>query len=260
MPDRARPRQRLLAGLAELGIIIAGVLIALWADQWWADRQDLRTQETYLAALDDDISETVGTLRSLMADFESWRDAAATLSGLGGRSADLPPKDVLFDLISRALFQIASLETRLAAYEDLKTTGRLGLIADAGLRRNLAQVDQMLQDIRSSESDLWESQHISVDPFLVARTDMVAVARAGDLADTRDNEEMRQLGLPTAADLIGEPVGLDPRTLLADPTFRGLLAFRLVLLTEALLRYRRLENLLLEIQGQIASARLAPGG
>ena len=91
MPDRARPRQRLLAGLAELAIIIAGVLIALWADQWWADRQDLRTQETSLAALDDDISETVGTLRSLMADFESWRDAAATLSGLGGRSADLPP-------------------------------------------------------------------------------------------------------------------------------------------------------------------------
>jgi hypothetical protein len=152
------------------------------------------------------------------------------------------------------LFQIASLETRLAAYEDLKTTGRLGLISDAALRRNLAQVDQLLQDIRTAESDLWESQHISVDPFLVARTDMVAISRAGAQMDTEDSQEMRAAGLPTAADLIGESVGLDPQPLVADPTFRGLLAFRIVLLTEALLRYKRLETLLLEIQGQIASA------
>ena len=259
MPEPVILRRRALSGFTELAIIIAGVLIALWADQWWTDRQDLKTQSTYLAALNDDINETVAALRTLMDEFANWRDAAATLSQFDGRQTDLPPQAVLFDLISRGLFQVASLETRLAAYEDLKTTGRLGLISDAALRRNLAEVDQMLQDVRTAESDLWESQHISVDPFLVARTDMVAVSRASDLADTEHKRQMEEAGLPTAAELIGESIGLDPRPLIADPTFRGLLAFRLVLLTEALLRYKRLEVLLLEIQAQIATARQGTG-
>ena len=254
MPDPVTLRRRAVSGFTELAIIIAGVLIALWADQWWTDRQDLKTQGTYLAALDDDISKTVDSLRELVSDLEAWRDAASTLSRWP-QDEPAPAAEEITVMIGKGLFQMASLETRLAAYEDLKTTGRLGLISDADLRRNLAQVDQLLQDIRTSEADLWATQHITIDPYLLAHTDMVAVAKAAGQAYARDVDEIKELGLPTGAELIGDPVGLDPTPLVRDPVFRGLLAFRLVLLAEAVLRYRRLEVLLLEIQGQIASAR-----
>ena len=41
--------QRLFIALAKLGIIIAGVLIALTADAWWEDQQD-RAEEVLIVA------------------------------------------------------------------------------------------------------------------------------------------------------------------------------------------------------------------
>ena len=51
----------------ELLVIVVGVLIALWADQWWSDREDNRTEQTYLASLNEDINATLKELDSTVA-------------------------------------------------------------------------------------------------------------------------------------------------------------------------------------------------
>ncbi|MEL7372957.1 MAG: hypothetical protein AAGJ36_00710, partial [Pseudomonadota bacterium] len=44
--------------IAELAIIVLGVLIALWADGWVADRQDRKKEAARIAALRDNVVAT----------------------------------------------------------------------------------------------------------------------------------------------------------------------------------------------------------
>ena len=144
-------KESLLRGVAELLVIVIGVLIALWADQWWAKRIDRHTEQEYLAALYDD---TVATLKRLEQNFEQisrFRDAASSLS-LTPIDGPYPP--------------------------------------NVDVRRSLADLDASLANVEASQSDLMGVQSTVVDPFLARRTDLATVAKSGYAAtDTGDLED-----------------------------------------------------------------------
>jgi hypothetical protein len=110
-------------------VIVVGVLIALWADQWWSDREDDRTEQTYLASLNEDINATLQELDSTIAKVVVWRQAASTLSQLP-LEGPFPPNKELAEMMGLALFELFSFEDRLSTHQDLKNTGRLGLISN----------------------------------------------------------------------------------------------------------------------------------
>lgn len=235
-------------GLAELIIIIVGILVALWVDQWWADRVDARTQRSYLAALLEDITVTVEHLDELTQLFAGWRDAASELSYQPLKGSGLTNAQMI-DLLGPALFEFQSFDNRLSAHQDLKSTGRLGLITNGDIRRSLAKVDQILEEISASEADLIATQHATIDPYLVRHMDLSAVAKAGYL--TIDTSQMDRAGIATADTLIGEPVGIDHTGLLKDSQLRGILALRIILLSELMGDYSDLKFLLLDLREKI---------
>jgi hypothetical protein len=243
-------KESLLRGVAELLVIVIGVLIALWADQWWAKRIDRHTEQEYLAALYDD---TVATLKRLEQNFEQisrFRDAASSLS-LTPIDGPYPPNEELIDLFGLALFEIDFFDHRLSTHQDLRETGRLELITSVDVRRSLADLDASLANVEASQSDLMGVQSTVVDPFLARRTDLATVAKSGYAAT--DTGDLEDAGYASADSLIGPGIGTDHTGLMRDREFRGALAFRIVILSEQMESYVKLRAQLTRLRAQIES-------
>jgi hypothetical protein len=238
-------------GFAELILIVVGVLIALWADQWWAERNDRQTEREHLVALNEDVVATLELLDENFRQISRFRDAASQLS-LTPLDGPSPPNQELIDLLGLALFEIDFFNHRLSTYQDLRETGRLNLITSAGVRRSLADLDAALADVGASQSDLMGVQATIVDPFLARRTDLAAIAKSGFAAT--DTGDLSAAGYASADSLIGPAVGIDHSELMRDREFRGVLAFRIVMLSEQMESYVRLKSQLTTLQSRIELA------
>ena len=224
---------RIRSAVTELMVIVAGVLIALSADQWWASRSDALTEATYLTGMLDDLSASRDTLESDLRDIEAYLSAASALSHLS-RDAPRITRDSLVTLIHDALFPLPTWDAQLSTLDDLKNTGRLSLISDTEIRRALAEIDQRMSKVRAAESDLLQSQHQTVDPFLMTRVDLPAIGL---------EEE--------SAPYMGPPLGIDHEPLLRDPQFQNVVAFRIVLLYNVQRQYRSMSEQLSAVSALI---------
>ncbi len=228
----------------ELIVIVVGVLIALWADQWWADLQDQRTEKTYLAALTEDIDVTLTSLQRNLNSLSRLRDAAST-----ALSRDSQHHDKDATLFGLALFEIDFVDHRLSSYQDLKNTGRLALIRDKRIRDGLADVERMLEQVRAAQSDLIGLHHTVIDPFLARQPELGQIVMAGYAAT--DTGTLGQAGFALPNDLIETATAFDAERLLSSPELPGILALRVVLLSEMMESNVKLTQLLESLRSQI---------
>ena len=134
-------RLRQVAGriVGEIAIIVVGVLIALYVDQWQDARAVASEADQYLSVVRDDVEEQVARLETALRWIENavWA-ANQSLPFLDGRT------DVGSDslVLAAMLYQ----PTRLSidnlsspAFEALRSSDRLPLVANAELRRLLLQ-------------------------------------------------------------------------------------------------------------------------
>lgn len=139
----ARPARILSAGslgraAAEIGIIVAGVLIALAADSWREARVEAGMAAEYRAALLDDLVAD----SALYAVFieSGWLDVqAAAVDSIEqflaepGRKAD---PITLVQWLANSL-RLGIGEKTSATFDDMRSSGRLSYLDDAELRRGL---------------------------------------------------------------------------------------------------------------------------
>lgn len=210
----APPRRKgdLLARLAaELGVIVVGVLIALWADGWVADRADRRVEASRIEALRDNLEGTRERLadareeamdsREALERIVRWTDASQALEESG--------------TVLRGLFFGPVFTPELNVYADLKNSGDLALLRNAGLRQALARMEATLEQTRLMQDDLLTVQQLRYDPFVL---DNFALVRSlgpflglDDLPDdpspVPDMRELRNLAL-FKLDLVTQMLGL----------------------------------------------------
>lgn len=139
--------RRWFSFLAELFLIVAGILIALTIDGWMQDRQDRGKEAAYLELLRDDlalieaeIEEFVEFERSILATGKEFLDA---ISAADPSADHRPLNGMLGEMSVRRTFSVVS-----AAYADLTSTGNIRLIRDTDLRRQLVRY---FADIERSE-------------------------------------------------------------------------------------------------------------
>ena len=148
----SRPWKRLSA---ELGVIIAGVLIALAADSWWEQRQEHRRAQEYLQQLLSDFRETEQGLKGAIAgDTEKLESASRVIDGAyRGR---FPPADSL--ALPTGYFFFRPLTGTLTA---LVQGGDLRLLRSDTLRfelvEYLATIDDIQTVMRHTETLIWNS-------------------------------------------------------------------------------------------------------
>lgn len=123
---------------AELVLIVAGILIALYIDGWAQDRQDRDREATYLRLLSDDlalieaeIAQSVEFENSVLTTGKAFLDA---ISMMDSAADHRPLNGMLGEMSVRRTLSVVS-----AAYEDLTSTGNIQLIRNPDLRRQIVR-------------------------------------------------------------------------------------------------------------------------
>lgn len=129
--------------LAEVAIIVVGVLIALGADAWWTEREERSGAAEYLdrfaVDLDADREMLLWTARSE----ERRSEATDALVEWMGRAAP-PARDSLRALVNR--IREGNLDpVRTGTWTDLVNTGGLALIEDRALREQIVRYHQVVE-------------------------------------------------------------------------------------------------------------------
>ena len=194
--------------LLELSVIVVGVLIALAVDRWIASL-DARSQESaYLARIEEDLRRDSSTIEAMIR--ASIRNADLTETMLGWVEGEAPPPGL--DVASfMSDFDRASwytpLNQRLVrdTWEELVSSGRIGLIRESELRRRIAAYYGLHQGIRGSDED-WEGTLALYDQAMIPSRSpsrrIAALRHADDLPWKRPPLGGRDLPAPDADDLL----------------------------------------------------------
>lgn len=158
---------------AEFGIVVLGVMVALWADGWAAARGDRAVERARLAALHEDV---VSTLEQVRRDREDAEGAIAALRGLLPEATAGLPRDELRERIGYGMLYGSDFHPELSVYDDLKNSGELGLLTDPALRRTLSVMDARLERLRLRQDDLTTVQQLNVDPYLLRNAPVRAIS------------------------------------------------------------------------------------
>lgn len=150
---------------AEFVVVVAGILGALWVDEWRDGREDAALEQAYLGRLEEDLQASLDLLVPLMERGEQQREGIrAALALLDG-----PRTPHAMDSLAQVVGWVATLssyEPVDATYAELVQSGSLRVIRP-GLRSHLAFLDERIRSLRSLYS-YEEAQYIeSVEPIFV---------------------------------------------------------------------------------------------
>ena len=155
--------RRWITLFAELVLIVAGILIALYIDGRVQDRKERDAETTYLELLRDDlalieaeVAEYVKFEKSVIATGKSFLEAIST-ADRPGQARSL--QGMLGEMSIRRTLSIVS-----AAYADLTSTGNLQLIRNPDLRRQLIRY---FADVERSELIVEKNSREYVDGIFV---------------------------------------------------------------------------------------------
>ena len=155
--------------LAELIIIVAGVLIALAAQSWWEDRRVEEDRDRALTLLYDDLARLETSLRDTVSAVQVDSIIHRLLAGRAPEGDSLLARSVATALWDFG-FEIGARdgENLLPAYADLKSSGRLGLLPDT-VRSRMPGIELQLVVLSRFLDDVVFFQQERVDPILYER-------------------------------------------------------------------------------------------
>ena len=131
-------RKRPLRLVSEFGVIVLGVLVALFMESAWEDRKERALAAQYRERLAEEVvsnREALDLDRAFMT--ENCRASQAAFDGLTG-AVRVSPDSLVRQVWGALLLNNPSF--RRSVYEDLMGAGRLGLIQDPELRTRIIDV------------------------------------------------------------------------------------------------------------------------
>lgn len=127
------------SALGQFAIIVVGVLVALAADRWNQDRQDRLTEAQYIGALIDDLeADTAAIARALDLVTNFVAHGRRVVQVLEGADWAGTPDD-LARAVEYSLYLPFPDGFARATFQDLQSTGNLGLIRSDSLRKTLTR-------------------------------------------------------------------------------------------------------------------------
>lgn len=127
-----RPKLRWF--VAEIAVVVTGVLIALALNAWWQGQQASASEQHYLVLLSRDLEQLQLDLEELV-EIEEGRlqDGLASYRILSSRDHSPDNRAIVSERFSRLTFR-RTINLTNATYEDLISTGNLQLIHNRSLR------------------------------------------------------------------------------------------------------------------------------
>lgn len=138
---------RSMAGtaIAEVAIIIVGVLLAFQVENWRADRDSREQEKAQIAALHADFLQNSARLEQVIALQEGIVDAQSRLLRIAYQIDPRPADDELVRVVTKAQ-SFHRLKAVMGAYRSLVSSGDMRLLRNANLRAALAEFADTLGD------------------------------------------------------------------------------------------------------------------
>lgn len=149
--------------IAEVALIIVGILCALAVDSWWEDRSEREAEIDYLESLRADFISIRDSL-SKEIDWEKQRikDGKEIHANIASGLTRLAPEDFIQIISDFYWWSAWEWEPVTATYEELIGSGHLEYIQSQALRIKLGQfvhlVDQ-LKEYRGIQISTWQTAH-----------------------------------------------------------------------------------------------------
>jgi hypothetical protein len=223
--------------LAELAVIVLGVLIALAVDNWWTERGERAEEAEILRALADDLESSKDLLaEALERQGRLLQDIRVLSGGSFGEASELDDAG-LNRMVWRALWEMfLDTPVEMSAYEEIKNSGRLRLLEDPELRRSLAKYDRLSERIAKDYDDVFQHQTTKMDPYAIASL------RLAQFSSTA--LEPLENAIPLETPFTDE----NYRPLLDSETFQNLIASKYYIQSGAEDRRKELLKLLAELE------------
>jgi hypothetical protein len=122
---------------SELVIVVVGIFIAIQADRWWEQQDDLRQEQLYIERLAEDIERDIANI-SYAIELAAFRLEFADLliaAAINPEISQNEPEKFLAAVHQSAFTYTPALSSD--TFEELRSTGSLGLLRDEKLKAAL---------------------------------------------------------------------------------------------------------------------------
>lgn len=208
--------------LAEIGIVVVGILIAFSLNSWWEGRAAAEREQEHLTALRSDFEQNVQRLNGLARSQDRVSRASADLLLVARAHASATPDSV--DRLMSEVFSSDQFDPVMGAYENLVNSGGLAQIKDDRLRSALASFAAMVGS-RYAE-DFSTALYLEFNRDFMGRVGWADAVMAQQFGLERQEGEGR--------------TGSWNQDVLSDPGFQDHLALRFVSQRELATMYRDL--------------------
>ena len=176
--------------LLEIVIIVFAVSLSIWLHNWSESRKDRDEERDFLTGLKQDLLADMQEMKGDSATYENVLQGLAYFTRIGGGEVLNADSAALYRPI---LFSTVQIDPRIARFEALRGSGRLGIIQDKELLvhitdlytksfTHLRRINDFLNSFRTDRLLPFFAAHLQVNPAGTGSTNMQDVLR---LSETR---------------------------------------------------------------------------
>ena len=136
LADDNKPLKYFRYAIGEIVLVVIGILIALSINNWNEDRKKHRLEQTYYCKLLEDLGQDIIQITEQIENNELRIKNSNQLIGLL-QQTHISQKEVIKHTLGAVSKTTFTFTPSMAAFEDLKSSGNLGLLKDVELKNKL---------------------------------------------------------------------------------------------------------------------------
>ncbi len=158
--------------VAEVGLIVTGILVALAVNSWWEDRLERQAEISYLEALNSDFQSNRESLETAIEEQENVINEGDEVLNLIKAGLNEESSEEFFSKIGNKLYFFRNWTPFTGTYDDLISSGRLLYIQNSQLRNEMSEFRKSLELVRQMERLQTETFYARQSPFLAKYRDL----------------------------------------------------------------------------------------
>jgi hypothetical protein len=174
---RIRGNQQSSSLLLEVLMIVVGINVALWFEDWFQDLENAEIEERYLVDLRDDLQNDIDALDQIISSTEKKSERVAKYIELMPELADLPPEEQTVAIYTPAGYQF--FEPSDFTYRSMQESGDFRLLRDRDIKKSILKLDRRHKLIALLQSNYLQAVDDVYLPVMMASFD-IADMRVSD--------------------------------------------------------------------------------
>ena len=154
-------------------MIVVGINIALWFENWFQDLQDAETGQQYLADLRDDLLTDLQSLDIAIKNGEAKLQQLGQIIEQLPTIADLPPGEQ-----AQAIFTPANYQFFIPSdftYRSMQESGDFRLLRSADIKKGILKLDRRHKDIALLQQNYLQAMDDGYIPLMMHRFDIATM-------------------------------------------------------------------------------------